>query len=54
MLESNNWYKDKNTVSTGKNGRKMKIFQEAGNERIETTTVVFVPPTRGGKLAEML
>ena len=32
----------------------MKIFQEAGNERIETTTVVFVPPTRGGKLAQML
>ena len=32
----------------------IKLFPEAGKERIETTTVVFVPPTRGGKLAKML
>ena len=54
MLESNNWYKDKNAEKSVKGGKKMKIFPEAGKERIETTTVVFVPPTRGGKLAEML
>ena len=56
MQETNNWYRDKETEPTGRKGKKMKIFQKAGKEkeRIETSTVVFVPPTRGGKLIEML
>ena len=56
MQEAKNWYRDKETDQTGGKGKKMKVFQKAGKEkdRIETSSVVFVPPTRGGKTIEML
>ena len=53
MLEKNNWYKDQKDGKAGDNGRK-KGSQMDGKERVETTTVFFVPATRGGKLTEML
>jgi hypothetical protein len=51
-----NWYRDKETDQTGGKGKKMKVSQKAEKEKekIETSSVVFVPPTRGGKLVEML
>jgi hypothetical protein len=56
MLERNNWYKDQKDKEIGNNRKekKMKASQMAGKDRVETTTVVFVPATKGGKLAEML
>ena len=56
MQEGRNWYKDKEIDQTIGKGKRMKVSQKAGKEkeRIETSSVVFVPPTRGGKLVEML
>ena len=54
MLEPANWYKDKDVEAKMKDGKKKETFQRAGKEKITTSTVVFVPPTRGGKLVEML
>jgi hypothetical protein len=54
MLEKNNWYKDKEDGNSEGKGGKRKGFQKDGNERIQTSTVIFVLATRGGKLTEML
>ena len=56
MQEAKNWYKDKEADQAGGKGKRMKVSQKAGKEKekIETSSVVFVPPTRGGKLVEML
>ena len=53
MLEKNNWYKDQKDGKDGGKGMK-KGNQMDGKEKVETTTVIFVPATRGGKLTEML
>ena len=53
MLEPANRYKDKDVEAKMKNGKKKDTFQMAGKEKITTSTVVFVPPTIGGKLVEM-
>jgi hypothetical protein len=57
-LSRNNWYKDGAGKGVGgdKAGKPGKAFQKAGKleERIQTSTVIFVPSTKGGQLIKML
>ena len=54
MLEKNNWYNDKEDGISKRKGRMKKGSKQDGMEKIETSTVIFVPATKGGKLTEML
>ena len=61
-MAKDDWYTDKETAAddqAGANrGGRMKCFQKDGNKKtdvkIETTTVMFIPSTRGGLLTSMM
>ena len=56
MLARNNWYEDKTGEKEGtglKDGKRRKMDMKDGRD-VPTSTVVFVPPSKGGKLLGML
>ena len=56
MMAKNDWYedKDKEPVPGGRKTGQKRGFQKAGGETTKTSTVVFVPSSRGGKLVTLL
>ena len=50
VMARESWFKDLRQ----KAGKKRKNFQKAGEEKIQTSTVMFIPSTRGGMLTRLM
>jgi hypothetical protein len=58
VMARETWYKDKETSDDGVKAatgvKRKNAFQKGGNEKMQTTTVMFIPSTRGGLLTKMM
>ena len=59
VMSRESWYEDKEMnddekITVRGSNSKKKIFQKAGGRGVITSTVMFIPSTRGGKLTAMM
>ena len=58
VMARERWYKDNETTEdetkTNGRGKRKEKFQKDGNEKMQTTSVMFIPSSRGGLLTKMM